>query len=123
MLDSQMLNQTRQFQNQLKGQNWLCPQLDRISLIYVFLGQGTSWQQNLDKFETFAKASLQLCKAYIETSCHGGGVKELSAAIMHLRNTLKQVMYKACVLSEANISIALHGFVNITEDICIKIIN
>ena len=31
--------------------------------------------------------------------------------------------YKACVLFEANISVALHGFVNITEDICFKLIN
>lgn len=95
----------------------------RIPLIYVFLGQGTSWQQNLDKFETFAIASLQLCEAYIELSCHGGGVKELSAAIMHLRNTLKQVLDKACVFFEASKSIVLHGFIDVTEDNHIEINN
>lgn len=87
-------------------------------LIYVFLEQGTSWQQNLDKFEIFAKASLQLCEAYIETSCNGGGVKELSAAIMHLRNTLKQVLYKACVFLEA-VNFCT-GFVDVTDTICIN---
>ncbi|KAG0561788.1 hypothetical protein KC19_9G091800 [Ceratodon purpureus] len=52
--------------------------------------QSTSWQQNQEKFESFATASLQLCEAYIETSQKGGSVKNASAAVMHLRNTLKQ---------------------------------
>ena len=55
--------------------------------------QSTSWQQNQEKFESFATASLQLCEAYIETSEKGGSVKDASAAVMHLRNTLKQVTF------------------------------
>jgi hypothetical protein len=55
--------------------------------------QGTSWQHNQEKFESFATASLQLCEAYIETSQKGGSVKDASAAVMHLRNTLKQVTF------------------------------
>nr|XP_024385943.1 tetratricopeptide repeat protein 27 homolog isoform X2 [Physcomitrium patens] len=52
--------------------------------------QGTSWQNNQEKFESYATASLQLCQAYIETFQENGGAKDLSAAIMHLRTTLKQ---------------------------------
>ncbi|CAM6029244.1 unnamed protein product [Sphagnum balticum] len=52
--------------------------------------QGSSWQRNEEKFEQFVKASIQLCKAYMDVVQLGSdGKRELSPAQMHLRNTLK----------------------------------
>lgn len=59
--------------------------------------QGSSWQRNEEKFEQFVKASIQLCKAYMDVVQLGSdGKRELSAAQMHLRNTLKLVGSSPC---------------------------
>ncbi|KAL3697661.1 hypothetical protein R1sor_011737 [Riccia sorocarpa] len=52
--------------------------------------QGSKWQSSRDMFELFTSACLQLCDVYIETAVKGSSKRELSAAQMLLRNTIKQ---------------------------------
>ncbi|BFI27698.1 tetratricopeptide repeat protein 27 [Marchantia polymorpha subsp. ruderalis] len=52
--------------------------------------QGSKWQSSEENFEKFARVSLQLCEAYLEMALSGSGKRELSAAHMLLRNTIKQ---------------------------------
>ncbi|KAG6541077.1 hypothetical protein Mapa_017567 [Marchantia paleacea] len=52
--------------------------------------QGSKWQSSQENFEKFARVSLQLCEAYLEMALTGSGKRELSAAQMLLRNTIKQ---------------------------------
>ncbi|KAF9604156.1 hypothetical protein IFM89_002831 [Coptis chinensis] len=53
--------------------------------------QGADMWNDRDRFKKFASASLQLCEVYMEISQSTGSRRELNAAEMHLRNTVKQV--------------------------------
>ena len=53
--------------------------------------QGSSWQKDSAAFETYATASLQLCRLHTEMVSSGQGTAQnLASARMHLRTTLKQ---------------------------------
>ena len=53
--------------------------------------QGSSWQQDSVAFETYATASLQLCRLHMEMVSSGQGTAQnLASARMHLRTSLKQ---------------------------------
>ncbi|DBB11777.1 hypothetical protein WJX82_011005 [Trebouxia sp. C0006] len=53
--------------------------------------QGSSWQKDPAAFETYATASLQLCRLHVEMVSSGQGTAQnLASARMHLRTTLKQ---------------------------------
>ncbi|XP_020527481.1 tetratricopeptide repeat protein 27 homolog isoform X1 [Amborella trichopoda] len=52
--------------------------------------QGSDLWHNEEKFKKFARASVQLCKIYMEIASSSGSCKELTTAEMHLRNAVKQ---------------------------------
>ncbi|KAL8139663.1 hypothetical protein V2J09_005684 [Rumex salicifolius] len=52
--------------------------------------QGADLWKDIDRFKKFAIASLELCRVYMEISTSTGSLRELRAAEMHLRNTIKQ---------------------------------
>ncbi|KAK3205795.1 hypothetical protein Dsin_019841 [Dipteronia sinensis] len=52
--------------------------------------QGSDLWKDRDRFKRFAHASLELCKVYMEMSSSTGSRRELFAAEMHLKNTIKQ---------------------------------
>lgn len=52
--------------------------------------QGSEVWKDIARFRKFAHASLELCKLYMEISSSTGSFRELHAADMHLRNTIKQ---------------------------------
>ncbi|KAL2644533.1 hypothetical protein R1flu_012120 [Riccia fluitans] len=52
--------------------------------------QGSKWQSSRENFEVFASVCLQLCEAYIGSAVQSSSKRELSAAQMLLRNTIKQ---------------------------------
>ncbi|KAK7282181.1 hypothetical protein RIF29_10778 [Crotalaria pallida] len=52
--------------------------------------QGSDTWKDLDRFKKFAKASVELCKVYMEISSSTGSRKELFTAEMHLKNIIKQ---------------------------------
>ncbi|KAE9608627.1 putative 43kDa postsynaptic protein [Lupinus albus] len=52
--------------------------------------QGSDTWKDQDRFRKFAKASLELCKVYMEISSSTGSRKELFTAEMHLKNIIKQ---------------------------------
>ncbi|KAI4336436.1 hypothetical protein L6164_014965 [Bauhinia variegata] len=52
--------------------------------------QGSDTWKDRDRFSKFAKASLELCKVYMEISSSTGSRKELFTAEMHLKNIIKQ---------------------------------
>lgn len=54
--------------------------------------QGSDLWKDKDRFAKFAHASLELCKVYQEIARRNGSSRELSAAEMHLKNTIKQVV-------------------------------
>lgn len=54
------------------------------------LSQGSDLWKDRDRFKKFARASLELCNVYMELFSSTGGRKELFAAEMHLKNTIKQ---------------------------------
>ncbi|KAJ3702386.1 hypothetical protein LUZ61_006091 [Rhynchospora tenuis] len=54
--------------------------------------QGSELWHNEEKFKKFAYASLQLCNVYMEIASSTGSRRELSAAQMHLKSTLKQAV-------------------------------
>ncbi|KAG0448979.1 hypothetical protein HPP92_027571 [Vanilla planifolia] len=47
---------------------------------------------NIERFKKFAKASLLLCSVYMELASFNGSRRELFAAEMHLKNSLKQAV-------------------------------
>ena len=55
------------------------------------LSQGSDLWKDRDRFKSFAQASLDLCKVYMEISSSTGSRRELLAAEMHLKNIIKQV--------------------------------
>ena len=54
------------------------------------LSQGSDLWKDRDRFKSFAQASLDLCKVYMEISSSTGSRRELLAAEMHLKNIIKQ---------------------------------
>lgn len=54
--------------------------------------QGSDLWHNQDRFKRFAYASLQLCEVYMEIASSTGSHRELTAAEMHLKNTVKQAV-------------------------------
>lgn len=52
--------------------------------------QGSDLWKDRDRFVKFANASLELCRVYKELACRNASRRELFAAEMHLKNTIKQ---------------------------------
>ncbi|KAG2668551.1 hypothetical protein I3760_15G165800 [Carya illinoinensis] len=59
--------------------------------------QGSDLWKDGDRFKSFAQASLELCKVYVEISSSTGSVRELHAADMHLRSIIKQARCSSSV--------------------------
>jgi hypothetical protein len=57
------------------------------------LSQGSDLWKDRDRFKSFAQASLELCKVYIEIYSSTSSHRELRAAEMHLKNIIKQARY------------------------------
>lgn len=53
--------------------------------------QGSDLWNDGHRFKKFAHASLELSKVYVELSSLNNSRRELFAAEMHLKNTIKQV--------------------------------
>lgn len=62
-------------------------------VLSLSLSQGSDLWKDRDRFKSFAQASLELCKVYIEISSSTGSHRELLAAEMHLKNIIKQARY------------------------------
>ncbi|CAE6127226.1 unnamed protein product [Arabidopsis arenosa] len=52
--------------------------------------QGSEVWKDKERFKKFARASLELCRVYMEISVSTGSKQELFSAEMHLKNTIKQ---------------------------------
>ncbi|XVF70707.1 hypothetical protein PTKIN_Ptkin11bG0184200 [Pterospermum kingtungense] len=55
--------------------------------------QGSDLWKDRDRFKRFARASLDLCKVYMDISSSTNSRRELLTAEMHLKNTLKQARW------------------------------
>ncbi|KAJ8562365.1 hypothetical protein K7X08_011656 [Anisodus acutangulus] len=73
--------------HKLKGDLAMCSE---ALLKQVRSYQGSDLWKDKDRFAKFAHASLELCKVYQEIARRNGSRRELSAAEMHLKNTIKQ---------------------------------
>lgn len=73
--------------HKLKGDLSMCSE---ALLKQVRSYQGSDLWKDRDRFKKFARASLELCNVYMELFSSTGGRKELCAAEMHLKNTIKQ---------------------------------
>ncbi|KAL5541482.1 hypothetical protein UlMin_009192 [Ulmus minor] len=73
--------------HKLKGDLTMCSE---ALLKQVRSYQGSDLWKDKDRFRKFARASLELCKVYMEISSSTGSHKELFTAEMHLKNTIKQ---------------------------------
>ncbi|XP_077247270.1 uncharacterized protein LOC143887041 [Tasmannia lanceolata] len=73
--------------HKIKGDLTMCSE---ALLKQVRSYQGSDLWHNQDRFKKFARASLQLCKLYMEMASSTGNHRELTTAEMHLRNTVKQ---------------------------------
>ncbi|XP_010323345.2 uncharacterized protein [Solanum lycopersicum] len=73
--------------HKLKGDLAMCSE---AFLKQVRSYQGSDLWKDKDRFSKFAHASLELCKVYQEIARRNGSRRELSAAEMHLKNTIKQ---------------------------------
>lgn len=62
--------------------------------------QGADLWNNRDRFKSFANASLQLCEVYMDIARSSGNQRELNAAEMHLRSTVKQAAVSFSELEE-----------------------
>ena len=60
-------------------------------MTYRYLCQGSEVWKDKERFKKFARASLELCRVYMEISASIGSKRELFTAEMHLKNTIKQV--------------------------------
>ncbi|KAL6985166.1 hypothetical protein U1Q18_018544 [Sarracenia purpurea var. burkii] len=86
-------------------------QLDRVlghgsSISIPVLGdaqarEGSDLWRDRERFKKFTHASLELCKVYMELFSCTGGRRELLAADMHLRNTIKQARHEPLILKDA----------------------
>ncbi|XP_010492672.1 PREDICTED: tetratricopeptide repeat protein 27 homolog [Camelina sativa] len=52
--------------------------------------QGSEVWNDKERFKKFARASLELCRVYMEISASTGSKRELLSAEMHLKSTIKQ---------------------------------
>ncbi|KAM3301197.1 tetratricopeptide repeat protein 27 isoform X2 [Capsicum chacoense] len=73
--------------HKLKGDLAMCSE---ALLKQVRSYQGSELWKDKDRFTKFAHASLELCKVYQEIAQRNGSHRELSAAEMHLKSTIKQ---------------------------------
>ncbi|OIS97025.1 PREDICTED: tetratricopeptide repeat protein 27 homolog isoform X1 [Nicotiana attenuata] len=73
--------------HKLKGDLAMCSE---ALLKQVRSYQGSDLWKDKDRFAKFARASLELCKVYQEIARRNGSRRELSAAEMHLKSTIKQ---------------------------------
>ncbi|EEF35796.1 conserved hypothetical protein [Ricinus communis] len=76
--------------HKIKGDLTMCSE---ALLKQVRSYQGSDLWKDRDRFKKFAHASLELCKVYMEISSSTGSRRELFAAEMHLKNTVKQAKY------------------------------
>ncbi|KAL3651891.1 hypothetical protein CASFOL_004893 [Castilleja foliolosa] len=75
--------------HKLKGDLTMCSE---ALLKQVRSYHGSDLWKDKERFVKFARASLELCKVYRELSSHGSSCRELFAAEMHLKNTIKQAV-------------------------------
>ncbi|KAK4573444.1 hypothetical protein RGQ29_031415 [Quercus rubra] len=73
--------------HKIKGDLTMCSE---ALLKQVRSYQGSDLWKDRDRFKSFAQASLDLCKVYMEISSSTGSRRELLAAEMHLKNIIKQ---------------------------------
>ncbi|XP_050277575.1 uncharacterized protein LOC126719066 isoform X2 [Quercus robur] len=73
--------------HKIKGDLTMCSE---ALLKQVRSYQGSDLWKDRDRFKSFAQASLDLCKVYMEISSSTGSRPELLAAEMHLKNIIKQ---------------------------------
>lgn len=73
--------------HKLKGDLTMCSE---ALLKQVRSYQGSELWKDKERFVKFAHASLELCKVYVEIGSHSGGCREIYAAEMHLKSTIKQ---------------------------------
>lgn len=59
-------------------------------VLSLSLSQGSDLWKDRDRFKSFAQASLELCKVYMEISSSTGSLRELHVAEMHLKNIIRQ---------------------------------
>ncbi|KAL1561352.1 tetratricopeptide repeat protein 27 [Salvia divinorum] len=75
--------------HKLKGDLAMCSE---ALLKQVRSYQGSDLWKDKDRFVKFANASLELCKVYQELALCGNSRRELFAAEMHLKSTIKQAI-------------------------------
>ncbi|KAI3448862.1 hypothetical protein Pfo_005527 [Paulownia fortunei] len=75
--------------HKLKGDLTMCSE---ALLKQVRSYQGSDLWKDRDRFVKFAHASLELCKVYQELALRGTSRRELFAAEMHLKSTIKQAV-------------------------------
>ncbi|KAG2300320.1 hypothetical protein Bca4012_011899 [Brassica carinata] len=73
--------------SRIKGDLMVCSE---ALLKQVRSYQGSELWKDKERFKKFARASLELCKVYMEISVSTGSKRELFSAEMHLKNTIKQ---------------------------------
>lgn len=73
--------------HRIKGDLMMCSE---ALLKQVRSLQGSDTWNDRDRFQKFAKASLELCRVYMEISTSSGSIKELFTAEMHLKNICRQ---------------------------------
>lgn len=73
--------------HKLKGDLTMCSE---ALLKQVRSYQGSDLWKDRDRFKLYARASLELCKVYMEISSSTGSRRELSTAEMHLKNIVRQ---------------------------------
>ncbi|CAH8350081.1 unnamed protein product [Eruca vesicaria subsp. sativa] len=73
--------------SRIKGDLMVCSE---ALLKQVRSYQGSEVWKDQERFKKFARASLELCRVYMEISVSTGSKRELFSAEMHLKNTIKQ---------------------------------
>ncbi|KAG7555574.1 Tetratricopeptide repeat [Arabidopsis suecica] len=73
--------------SRIKGDLMVCSE---ALLKQVRSYQGSEVWKDKERFKNFARASLELCRVYMEISVSTGSKRELFSAEMHLKNTIKQ---------------------------------
>ncbi|VVB14893.1 unnamed protein product [Arabis nemorensis] len=73
--------------SRIKGDLMVCSE---ALLKQVRSYQGSELWKDKERFKKFARASLELCRVYMEISVSTGSRRELFSAEMHLKNTIKQ---------------------------------
>ncbi|XP_022134957.1 tetratricopeptide repeat protein 27 homolog [Momordica charantia] len=75
--------------HKIKGDFTMCSE---ALLKQVRSYQGSDLWKDKDRYIKFAQASLELCRVYMHISSTTGSQRELYAAEMHLKNTVKQAV-------------------------------